>query len=241
MVKAQRMLAKTAEIALSAARCYKEASMLKGAIVPVTPFQQNCTVLWCDDTKQAAIVDPGGDLERVTAVLAREGLTLQKILVTHGHLDHCGAAADLAGQTGVPIEGPQAEDRFWIDRLPGESGKYGFPELRAFTPDRWLEHGDTVTVGNQTLEVLHCPGHTPGHVVFFSREGNLALVGDVLFQGSIGRTDFPRGDHAALISSIRDRLFPLGDAVTFVPGHGPMSTFGHERQTNPFVADKRFG
>lgn len=215
--------------------------MLKGAIVPVTPFQQNCTVLWCDKTRKAAVVDPGGELERIGAVLAREGLTLEKILVTHGHLDHCGAAADLAEQTGVPIEGPQTEDSFWIDRLPGESGKYGFPQLRAFTPNRWLEHGDTVTVGKETLEVLHCPGHTPGHVVFFSRANNLALVGDVLFQGSIGRTDFPRGDHAALISSIRDRLFPLGDDVTFVPGHGPVSTFGHERQTNPFVADKRFG
>lgn len=215
--------------------------MLKGAIVPVTPFQQNCTVLWCDKTRKAAVVDPGGELERIGAVLAREGLTLEKILVTHGHLDHCGAAADLAEQAGVPIEGPQTEDSFWIDRLPGESGKYGFPQLRAFTPDRWLEHGDTVTVGEETLEVLHCPGHTPGHVVFFSRANNLALVGDVLFQGSIGRTDFPRGDHAALISSIRDRLFPLGDDVTFVPGHGPVSTFGHERQTNPFVADKRFG
>jgi len=180
-------------------------------------------------------------LERIDAVLQREGLTLEKILVTHGHLDHCGAAADLAEQTGVPIEGPQTEDSFWIDRLPGESGKYGFPQMRAFTPNRWLEHGDTVTVGKETLEVLHCPGHTPGHVVFFSRANNLALVGDVLFQGSIGRTDFPRGDHAALISSIRDRLFPLGDDVTFVPGHGPVSTFGHERQTNPFVADKRFG
>ncbi len=215
--------------------------MLKGAIVPVTPFQQNCTVLWCDKTRKAAVVDPGGELERIGAVLAREGLTLEKILVTHGHLDHCGAAADLAEQAGVPIEGPQTEDSFWIDRLPGESGKYGFPQLRAFTPDRWLEHGDTVTVGDETLDVLHCPGHTPGHVVFFSRANNLALVGDVLFQGSIGRTDFPRGDHAALISSIRDRLFPLGDDVTFVPGHGPVSTFGHERQTNPFVADKRFG
>lgn len=215
--------------------------MLKGAIVPVTPFQQNCTVLWCDQTRKAAVVDPGGELERIGAVLQREGLTLEKILVTHGHLDHCGAAADLAEQTGVPIEGPQTEDSFWIDRLPGESGKYGFPQLRAFTPNRWLEHGDTVTVGKETLEVLHCPGHTPGHVVFFSRANNLALVGDVLFQGSIGRTDFPRGDHAALISSIRDRLFPLGDDVTFVPGHGPVSTFGHERQTNPFVADKRFG
>ncbi|SEQ84190.1 Glyoxylase, beta-lactamase superfamily II [Amphritea atlantica] len=212
---------------------------MKYSIIPVTPFQQNCTLLWCEESKKAAVVDPGGDIAVVLARIAELGLELEKILLTHAHIDHAGGTAELVKQTGVPIEGPHIGDQFWIDGLPQQSQMFGFPQVEIFTPDRWLEEGDRVTVGNETLEVLHCPGHTPGHVVFYSPESQLAQVGDVLFQGSIGRTDFPKGDHATLISSIREKLFPLGDSVAFIPGHGPMSTFGHERKTNPFVSDSR--
>lgn len=211
---------------------------MKAAIVPVTPFQQNCSILVDEASGKAAVVDPGGDLERIEAALAQTGATLEKILLTHGHLDHCSGAAELRRRTGVPIEGPQREDKFWIDQLPRASAGYGFPPAEAFEPDRWLEDGDTVTLGNATLEVRHCPGHTPGHVVFFSAPERLAIVGDVLFAGSIGRTDFPRGDHATLIRSITQKLWPLGDEVTFIPGHGPVSTFGEERESNPFVSDR---
>ncbi|GIZ51771.1 MBL fold metallo-hydrolase [Noviherbaspirillum aridicola] len=214
---------------------------MKCAIVPVTPYQQNCSILVCEETGKAALVDPGGELPRLAQALEELEVSLEKIFLTHGHLDHC-AAADLARrQFGVPIEGPHEDDRFWLDQLEEATRRMGFPPAQAFEPDRWLRDGDTLAFGAQTLEVLHCPGHTPGHVVFFHRRQRLALVGDVLFQGSIGRTDFPRGDHDTLIRSIRDKLFPLGDDVTFVPGHGPASTFGHERQTNPFVADRRWG
>lgn len=208
---------------------------MKYAAVPVTPFQQNATVLWCEETRQAAVIDPGGDLPLILRVIEREGLNLEKILVTHGHIDHAGAVADLSDQFGVPIEGPQVEDKFWIDGMPEQSRMFGFPNVRSFTPDRWLAHGDTVTVGKQTLEVIHCPGHTPGHVCFYHAPSKLAIVGDVLFQGSIGRTDFPKGDYDTLIRSIRERLLPLGDEVEFVPGHGPMSNFGEERRYNPFI------
>jgi hydroxyacylglutathione hydrolase len=210
---------------------------IKYQIVPVTPFEQNCSVLWCDKTKKAAVVDPGGDLDRVIAVLEREGLSLEKILLTHAHIDHAGGTAELSKQYSVPIEGPHKEDKFWIDSLLQQSQMFGFPEVETFTPDRWLVGGDKVTVGESSLDVVHCPGHTPGHVVFFSSESQLALVGDVLFNGGIGRTDFPKGDHATLIKSIKERLWPLGNNVAFIPGHGPMSTFGAERKTNPFVAD----
>ncbi len=206
-------------------------------VIPVTPFQQNCSLIWCETTRRGAVVDPGGDTERVLKAAAREDVTIEKLLVTHAHIDHAGATARLARELGVPIEGPQREDRFWIELLPQQGAKYGFPPAEAFVPDRWLEHGDIVSVGEVTLEVIHCPGHTPGHLVFFDRTGRIALVGDVLFQGSIGRTDFPRGDHATLIASIRERLWPLGDDVVFVPGHGPTSTFGDERASNPFVGD----
>ncbi|EGK70197.1 Putative hydroxyacylglutathione hydrolase [Methyloversatilis universalis FAM5] len=209
--------------------------MLQHAIIPVTAFAQNCTLLWCDETMKGAVVDPGGDLDRVLAEVKRHGITLEKILVTHGHLDHAGATQDLAEKFDLPIEGPHPDDRFWIDGFPVQAQMFGFPPCRPFVPTRWLADGDTVTVGKVTLDVVHCPGHTPGHVVFVDRAGRLAQVGDVLFAGSIGRTDFPRGNHGDLIRSIREKLFPLGDDIRFIPGHGPMSTFGEERKYNPYV------
>lgn len=213
---------------------------MRALIIPVTPFQQNCSLIWDEDSRRGAVVDPGGEIERVLGEADQRGVTLEKILLTHAHVDHCAATAELAGARGLPVEGPQREDQFWIEALPQVAAQFGFPPASSFEPDRWLEQGDRVTVGGQTLEVLHCPGHTPGHVVFFHPAERCAWVGDVLFAGSIGRTDFPRGNHEALIKSIRERLFPLGDDVRFVPGHGPMSTFGAERRTNPFVADRLF-
>lgn len=186
---------------------------------------------------QGAVVDPGGDLDRILASAAQLGVSIVRILLTHGHIDHAGGAAELAAHLGVPIEGPQQEDRFLIDKLPQQGEMYGLGKITAFTPDRWLNDGDTVSFGKVTLGVLHCPGHTPGHVVFFNAPARLAIVGDVLFQGSVGRTDLPRGDHATLIGSIRTKLWPLGDDVSFISGHGPMSTFGEERLDNPFVGD----
>lgn len=210
------------------------------AVVPVTPFQQNCSIVWCERTRRAAVIDPGGDLEQIEQVLQQEGLTLEKIVLTHAHIDHAGATAELARRTGVPIEGPHEGDLFWIEQMPAQARMFGFDHGEAFTPTRWLHDGDTVTVGDETLEVIHCPGHTPGHVVLFHRTGRFAIVGDVLFAGSIGRTDFPQGNHEQLLRSIRERLFPLGDDITFLPGHGPTSTFGEERAHNPFVGDRQF-
>lgn len=214
---------------------------LQGVIVPVTPFQQNCSVVWCALSKRGAVIDPGGEIDRILAAAEAQGVTIEKVLVTHGHLDHAGAAAELAERLRIPIEGPQREDSFWIDAIAEHGERYGMPHCRRFAPDRWLEEGDSVTIGEETLAVLHCPGHTPGHVVFHHAPSRLAFVGDVLFRGSVGRTDFPRGDSAALIASITGKLWPLGDDVTFVPGHGPLSTFGQERRDNPFVADDVLG
>ena len=212
--------------------------MLQYKILPVTAFQQNCTLFWCDETRQGAVVDPGGDMDKIVAAIEAEQIELVKVLVTHGHLDHAGATKALSENYKVPVEGPHEEDRFWIDGMAQQRAMFGFDFGDSFTPDRWLVQGDTVTFGNIELEVYFCPGHTPGHVVFFHRESKLAQVGDVLFQGSIGRTDFPKGDHAKLINSIRNVLFPLGDDVRFIPGHGPMSTFGEERRSNPFVSGR---
>ena len=206
-------------------------------IVPVTPFQQNCTVLRCTATGKGAVVDPGGELERILAVADEGGLELETILLTHAHIDHAGATAELARERDLPIVGPHEGDRFWIEQLDEQGRMFGLGPSESFEPDRWLVDGDTCGFGQVELEVVHCPGHTPGHVVFFHRPSAQALVGDVLFAGSIGRTDFPGGDYDTLISSIRDKLLPLGDGVRFGPGHGPASTFGAERGSNPFLLD----
>ncbi len=207
------------------------------SIHPVTPYQQNCSLIWCETTRRAALIDPGGDVDELLAAVEKTGVTLEKLLLTHAHLDHVGGALELARRLDLPIYGPQEEDAFWLDLLPSQAQMFGFPPAEAFRPDHWLHDGDTVQVGEIELEVIHCPGHTPGHVVFFHRASRHAFVGDVLFQGSIGRSDFPRGDHQALVRAIREKLFPLGDDVAFIPGHGPMGTFGQERRGNPFVGD----
>ena len=208
---------------------------LRAAIVPVTPLQQNCTLIWCTATMKAAVVDPGGDLPRIRAAIAEAGVTVEQVLLTHGHIDHAGEAKPLADELGVPIVGPHEADRFWLARLDEDGRNYGIRGV-VFEPDRWLDDGDTVQVGELTLDVYLTPGHTPGHVIFHHAPSRFALVGDVLFQGSIGRTDFPLGSFDDLVASVTQKLWPLGD-VTFIPGHGQPSTFGHERRTNPFVGD----
>lgn len=211
---------------------------IRAVIAPVTPLQQNCTIVWCAKTMKAAVIDPGGEVQRLLGGLQQHGLTLEKIWITHGHLDHAGATAELQARTGAVIEGPHRDDAPLIAGIPESGARFGMPDARSFEPDRWLDDGDRVTLGETEFEVFHCPGHTPGHVVFFHREARFAQVGDVLFQGSIGRTDFPGGSYPQLIAAITGKLWPLGEDVAFVPGHGPMSTFGRERQTNPFVSDE---
>jgi hydroxyacylglutathione hydrolase len=207
---------------------------LKAAILPVTPFQQNCTLLWNPTTMIGAVIDPGGDLDHIEKAISEIGMKVEKILLTHGHIDHAAGAAELKERLGVPIEGPHEADRPLLDGLEAQGQAYGLP-ARTVTPDRWLDEGDTVTVGGHSFDVLHCPGHSPGSVVLVNRQQRFAIVGDVIFQGSIGRTDFPYGDHAALINAIRTKLLPLGDEFAFICGHGPTSTIGQERRTNPFI------
>lgn len=207
------------------------------AVLPVTPLQQNCTLVWCRQTLQAAVIDPGASVDQLLAAVSKQGLTLAAIWITHGHLDHAGGAAEMQEKTGLEIIGPHPADQFWIEGIPAQGQMYGLPEARAFTPTRWLGDGDVLSLGATRWEVFHCPGHTPGHVIFFNREARFAQVGDVLFQGSIGRTDFPQSDHSSLLEAIVTKLWPLGDDVVFVPGHGPSSSFGAERRSNPFVSD----
>lgn len=209
--------------------------MLRYQTIPVTPFEQNCSLVWCDETNEAALIDPGGDLDKLLAEVKRRGLALKQILLTHAHIDHAGGTGTLARTQGLPIIGPHPGDQFWIDGLPKQAQMFGFAPAEPFAPTRWLADGDTVAVGRSTLAVRHCPGHTPGHVVFHSAEAQRCFVGDVLFAGSIGRTDFPGGDYDTLIDSITQRLWPMGDDTVFIPGHGPESTFGRERRSNPFV------
>src|SRR6478735_3051031 len=209
---------------------------LRAAMIPVTPYQQNCSLVWCTATMRGALVDPGGDLDKLKAGIAKAGVTLEKILLTHGHADHCGQAGMLAKELALPIEGPHEADRFWIARLEDDGPRFGI-ETKVFEPDRWLVDGDRVTVGEIELEVIHCPGHTPGHVVFFHRGMRFAFVGDVLFQGSIGRSSCAAGNRQDLSDARSGTLRPLGDDVTFVPGHGPTGTFGQERVSNPSVSD----
>ena len=211
--------------------------MLRYQTHPVTPFAQNCSIVWCDRTLAAAIVDPGGEVPRLLQAVGALGLALEAIWLTHAHIDHAGGTAELAKATGVPIVGPHPGDPFWIAAMPEQCRMFGFPPSERFVPTRWLHDGDELVLGDSRLAVRHCPGHTPGHVVFHSAEAGRAFVGDVLFAGSIGRTDFPGGDHATLIASIRERLWPMGDDTVFIPGHGPESSFGRERRSNPFVHD----
>ena len=207
-------------------------------VTPVTPLQQNCTTVWCTKTMKAAVIDPGGSVDAILAEIARRGLVMDQIWITHGHLDHAGGAAEMQEKSGTTITGPHPEDQFWIDGIPQQGQMYGIPDARSFTPDRWLANGDTVNLGETRWEIYHTPGHTPGHVIFYNRAARFAQVGDVLFKGSVGRTDFPKSDPQALIDSVVTKLWPLGDDVTFVPGHGPISTFGAERRSNIYVSDR---
>ena len=208
--------------------------MLRGAIVPVTPFQQNCAILWDEDSKRGLVIDPGGDVDRILDAIKQVGVTVERILLTHGHLDHAGGAAGLAEALGVPIEGPDIRDKFLLDGIAAQAAGYGF-EAQNASPDRWLTEGEHVMLGEHRFDILHCPGHTPGHLVYVNHAARFAVVGDVLFQGSVGRTDVPYGDHAALIDAIKTKLIPLGDDFAFLCGHGPGSSIGAERETNPFL------
>ena len=214
---------------------------LKIAVIPVTPLQQNCTVMWCEDTMKAVVIDHGGDVDALKDAIEELGVTVEKILLTHGHFDHVGGAMDLAEHTGAPIVGPHKEDEYITTAVTQRGPEFGVSDGRNVVGNAWLEEGDSVTFGKQSLNVYHTPGHTPGHIVYVHLDEKVAQVGDVLFRGSIGRTDLGRGDHATLIASITQKLWPLGNDVTFIPGHGPSSTFGEERATNPLVGDAVVG
>lgn len=209
--------------------------MLQYRTLPVTAFQQNCSLLWDDATMEGVLIDPGGDVPLLIATAEELGVALTQIWLTHAHIDHAGGVAELVARRGLPVIGPHPDDQFLIDGLAEQARAFGFPPAGAFVPQRWLQGGDTVALGEHLFQVRHCPGHTPGHVVFHNAEMKRAFVGDVLFAGSVGRTDFPRSDPQALIRSIVTQLWPLGDATVFVPGHGPESTFGRERKSNPYV------
>ncbi|MDF7681266.1 MBL fold metallo-hydrolase [Enterobacteriaceae bacterium ESL0689] len=210
---------------------------MKYHLIPVTAFAQNCSLIWCEQTRLAALIDPGGDAERIKQVVSQADVNLMQILLTHGHLDHVGAAAELSQYYGVPVIGPQKEDQFLLDELPVQSRMFGLDDCQPLQPDRWLNEGDVIKIGNISLQVWHCPGHTPGHVVFYDQASRMLFSGDVIFKGGVGRSDFPRGNHNQLIASIKHKLLPLGDNVTFIPGHGPLSTLGDERLHNPFLQD----
>ncbi|WPB85072.1 MBL fold metallo-hydrolase [Sediminicoccus rosea] len=208
---------------------------LKASIIPVTPFQQNCVLVWDDQSMQGTVIDPGGDVARIEAEIAARGVTLTQILLTHGHIDHAGGADELREKTGIAVTGPHRADAILLDHLEQQGRAYDIRGARNLVPDRWLEEGESITIGGETFDVLHCPGHSPGSLVYVSKDLRVAFVGDVLFQGSIGRTDFPYGDHDALITAITTKLLPLGDDIAFVCGHGPGSDFGTERRSNPFL------
>lgn len=214
---------------------------MKIQVIPVTPFAQNCSLIWDPDTLKGALVDPGGDPQKLYQAVTNNNVTIDKVILTHGHLDHVGATVEVAAHYQVPVIGPHIGDKFWLDALMQQSQMFGFPPTQPFSPDHWLTEQDTIMLGNLTLEILHCPGHTPGHVALVERGSNTVIVGDIIFAGSIGRTDFPQGNHQQLIASIREKLFTLPESMTVYPGHGPTTTIGHERATNPFVADKKFG
>jgi len=239
LVRVRRIPAVTGDAAISRVAIARPAMTLKAAVLPVTALQQNCAILWDDRDRRASVIDPGGETVRIAEALRGLDLAAERILLTHGHIDHAGGAAALAARLGVPIWGPAIEDRFLLDALEAQGRAYGIAEARAVTPDRWLAEGDMVPIAGLDFAVLHCPGHTPGHVVFVSTAARLAIVGDVLFRGSIGRTDFPYGDSRALVTAIRTKLFPLGDEIVFLCGHGPGGTFGEERRSNPFVGEGR--
>ena len=218
-----------------------QSKSIRAVVVPVTPFQQNCSIVWCVETSLGAVFDPGGDLDNILKMIEENDITIEKILITHAHLDHAGGANQLSKKLNVPIEGPHKEDLFLMESLSEQGEKFGLKDAQSFETTRYLKNGDEVTIGNQKLGVRHCPGHTPGHIIFFHEEAQLAVVGDVLFQGSIGRSDLPKGNHEQLVNSIVNELWPLGDNMTFIPGHGPLSTFGQERLSNPYVSDFALG